>query len=68
MGIVGSGGGARGLGATQEQRERVDVKVEAVSVEAAQVQMSIYSTRSTISINILGLNGGQKNVPDTTVV
>jgi hypothetical protein len=27
MGIVGGGGGERGLGATQEQRERVDVKV-----------------------------------------
>jgi hypothetical protein len=50
MGIVGSGGGARGLGATQEQRERVDVKVEVVGVEAAQAQMSMYSTGSMISI------------------
>jgi hypothetical protein len=55
IGIVGGGDEDRGLGATHEQRERVDVKVEVVRVEAAQVQMSTYSTGIIISIYILGL-------------
>jgi hypothetical protein len=55
MGIVGGGGGAKGLGATQEQSERVDVKVCVVSVEDVQEQTSMYSTDIIVSIYILRL-------------